>query len=187
MEQKQLEKLEELSKLKEKGILTEEEIAKYKEIIMSENKAQDDKIEQVLYVICWILILVFGLFFYYVSNVEYKNEVEPSKPSYENELRGSFDNMSRIHQSFYCVGLNSALMGMIGGNDASRTTAVQGVAYLRNIGQGLYGDETLNFIARGVQAFNTLCGDGKLESKECQDTIKRCLPISEKANEFFSR
>ena len=97
------------------------------------------------------------------------------------------ENCSINEANVYCVGLNSALMGMIGGNDASRTTAVQGVAYLRNIGQGLYGDETLNFIARGVQAFNTLCGDGKLESKECQDTIKRCLPISEKANEFFSR
>ena len=170
MEQKQLEKLEELSKLKEKGILTEEEIAKYKEIIMSENKAQDDKIEQVLYVICWILILVFGLFFYYVSNVEYKNEVEPSKPSYENELRGSFDNMSRIHQSFYCVGFLEAHYEITANANVAQSVIVP---FVNRIKEDINSDKNAfqSFYQRGYKERGYMLSD----SYEFSTIFPRCV------------
>lgn len=66
MEQKQLEKLEELYKLKEKGILTEEEFTEYKDKIIhgKENKKEDtnkneDINEKVPSVIWWLLCLLF--------------------------------------------------------------------------------------------------------------------------------
>lgn len=94
-------------------------------------------------------------------------------------------NCSVNEHNVYCVGFNSALMRMVGGENASQTTAVQGIAYLRNIGQGLYGERVLDFIAKGAEAFNNLCLITDMKSIDCQDTIKKCLPISEKANESF--
>ena len=45
------------------------------------------------------------------------------------------------------------------------------------MGQGMYGEKTLEFIARGAQSFDEICQATNMKSQDCQDTLKECAPL----------
>ena len=77
----------------------------------------------------------------------------------------------------YCVGFNGALVKTVAGEDASRVTVLRGITYIRDMGQGMYGEKTLEFIARGAQSFDEICQATNMKSQDCQDTLKECAPL----------
>lgn len=176
-------KMEEQNKLNEKGILTEEEIRANNEENIKEHVNNDEKVSSVVW---WILGLTFIFLMIVCGNRIYTKEYTASNTKYtDTEYADVCADCSINEYNVYCVGFNSALMKLVGGIDASKTTALQGITYLRRIRQGLEGDKSLNFIARGVQAFQDVCASTNLKSETCQNIIKECLPISEKAQELF--